>query len=64
MQALVIATGKNYMVANADNLSDKNFTDVQGVCGENIWEVISAHKEYLLKDTTMILCDYRFYSEE
>ena len=64
MQALVIATGKNYVVANADNLSDKNFTDVQGVCGNDVWGVILDNKEYLLKDTTMILCDDRIYSDE
>lgn len=64
MQALVIATTRNIMVANADNLSSKNFSDVQGICGVGIWEMILAQKEYLQKDTTIILCDDRIYSEE
>lgn len=64
MQALVIATSKNFMVDNADNLSNKNFSDVQGICGVGVWDLILAQKEYLLKDTTMILCDDRVYTEE
>ena len=64
MQAFVIATNKSLVVGNADNLNDKNFTAVQGVCGDNVWEVILSNKEYFLQDTTMILCDDRIYDED